>query len=58
MYVIFGECGSGVVCLNGVVVRFVQFGDIIIIIFYVFVVNEEVVYYYLIVVIMNEQNKI
>lgn len=34
MYIISGKCGSGVICLNGVVVCFVQEGDKVIIIFY------------------------
>ena len=40
-YVIEGECGSGVVCLNGAAARLVQPGDKIIIIAYCQVDAEE-----------------
>lgn len=35
IYVIVGECGSGKMCLNGVVLRLVEVGDVIIIMIYV-----------------------
>ncbi|MBE5099983.1 MULTISPECIES: aspartate 1-decarboxylase [Priestia] len=57
-YVIPGERGSGVVCLNGAAARLVQPGDIIIIISYALVANEEVAHHHPTVAIMNEQNKI
>jgi aspartate 1-decarboxylase len=40
-YVIRGERGSGVVCLNGAAARMVQVGDIVIIISYAYVTPEE-----------------
>ncbi|WP_042346450.1 aspartate 1-decarboxylase [Bacillus massiliigorillae] len=41
-YIIPGERGSGVVCLNGAAARLVQPGDIVIIISYAVLSNEEV----------------
>lgn len=35
IYVIVGERGSGKICLNGVVLRFVEVGDVVIIMIYV-----------------------
>lgn len=40
-YVIKGEAGSGVICLNGAAARLVQVGDIVIIIAYAFMDTEE-----------------
>ncbi len=40
-YVIEGECGSGVICLNGAAARLVQLGDKIIIMAYCQVSAEE-----------------
>lgn len=40
-YIIAGERGSGVICVNGAAARLVQRGDIVIIISYVYVDNEE-----------------
>ena len=40
-YVIEGECGSGIICLNGAAARLVQPGDKIIIIAYCQVDDEE-----------------
>ena len=40
-YVIRGERGSGVVCLNNAAARMVQVGDIVIIISYAYVTPEE-----------------
>lgn len=40
-YVIEGELGSGVVCLNGAAARLVQPGDIVIVIAYCLVTREE-----------------
>ena len=42
-YVIAGERGSGVICLNGAAARLVQPDDIVIIISYVMVTEEEFV---------------
>ena len=40
-YVIRGERGSGVICLNGAAARKVEVGDIVIIIAYAFMTPEE-----------------
>jgi aspartate 1-decarboxylase len=40
-YVIRGERGSGVICLNGAAARLVQVGDIVIIISYAYMTPEE-----------------
>ncbi|MBM7609344.1 aspartate 1-decarboxylase [Lysinibacillus composti] len=57
-YIIAGERGSGVICVNGAAARLVQKGDIVIIISYVYVVNEEAKGHQPTVAIMGEQNKI
>lgn len=57
-YVIPGEKGSGVVCLNGAAARLVQKGDTVIIISYALVSNEELVEFKPKVAIMNENNEI
>lgn len=57
-YVIPGERGSGVICLNGAAARLVQKDDIIIIISYALVSNEELKNYRPKVAIMNENNEI
>ncbi len=40
-YIIAGQRGSGVICVNGAAARLVQRGDIVIIISYVYVDNAE-----------------
>lgn len=40
-YVIKGERGSGIVCLNGAAARLVQVGDVVIIISYALMEREE-----------------
>ncbi|OCA90904.1 aspartate 1-decarboxylase [Bacillus sp. FJAT-27225] len=57
-YIIPGERGSGVICLNGAAARLVQEGDVVIIISYVLVPEERVVYHKPKVAIMDENNKI
>ncbi|MFJ8235203.1 aspartate 1-decarboxylase [Ureibacillus sp. NPDC094379] len=57
-YIIAGERGSGVICVNGAAARLVQKGDIVIIISYVYVMNEEAKSHQPTVAIMGEQNKI
>lgn len=57
-YVIPGERGSGVICLNGAAARLVQEGDIVIIVSYALVSNEELENHKPIVAIMNENNEI
>ena len=57
-YIIAGERGSGVICVNGAAARLVQKGDIVIIISYVYVDNKEVATHKPTVAIMGENNKI
>ncbi|MEH7331353.1 aspartate 1-decarboxylase [Neobacillus drentensis] len=57
-YIIPGERGSGVVCLNGAAARLVQPGDIVIIISYAFVAEERVSAHKPKVAIMDENNRI
>ncbi|KGR74164.1 aspartate 1-decarboxylase [Ureibacillus sinduriensis] len=57
-YIIAGERGSGVICVNGAAARLVQKGDIVIIISYVYVTNEEAIGHKPTVAIMGEDNKI
>ncbi|KGR84996.1 aspartate 1-decarboxylase [Lysinibacillus odysseyi] len=57
-YVIKGERGSGVVCLNGAAARLVQPGDIVIIMSYVLVDAEEAKHHMPKVAIMDENNHI
>jgi len=57
-YVIEGERGSGVICLNGAAARLVQPGDNVIIISYAMMSEEEAKNYQPKVVIMGENNKI
>ncbi|GAA1371878.1 MULTISPECIES: aspartate 1-decarboxylase [Peribacillus] len=57
-YVIAGERGSGVVCLNGAAARLVQPGDIVIIISYVMVSEDKLGDHRPKVAIMDEYNKI
>ncbi len=57
-YIIPGERGSGVVCLNGAAARLVQPGDIVIIISYILVSEEKVSTHRPKVAIMDENNRI
>ncbi|BCB04505.1 aspartate 1-decarboxylase [Bacillus sp. KH172YL63] len=57
-YIIPGERGSGVVCLNGAAARLVQKGDIVIIISYKLVAEEMVHDHIPKVAIMGENNTI
>lgn len=57
-YIIPGERGSGVVCLNGAAARLVQEGDIVIIISYVLVPEEKITSHRPKVAIMDENNQI
>lgn len=57
-YVIAGERGSGVVCLNGAAARLVQPDDIVIIISYVMVSEDKLGDHKPKVAIMDEKNKI
>ncbi|MGQ7276816.1 aspartate 1-decarboxylase [Brevibacillus thermoruber] len=57
-YVIEGEPGSGVICLNGAAARLVQPGDIVIIISYAMMTDEEARTHKPRVAIMDKNNKI
>lgn len=57
-YIIPGERGSGVICLNGAAARLVQVGDIVIIISYALVAEEKVAGHKPKVAIMDENNQI
>lgn len=55
-YIIAGERGSGVICVNGAAARLVQCGDIVIIISYVYVDHAEAKDHKPTVAIMGEGN--
>ncbi|MBO0958180.1 aspartate 1-decarboxylase [Neobacillus sp. MM2021_6] len=57
-YIIPGERGSGVICLNGAAARLVQEGDIVIIISYALVPEEKIQTHTPKVAIMDENNQI
>ncbi|MEH6305055.1 aspartate 1-decarboxylase [Olivibacter sp. CPCC 100613] len=57
-YVIKGERGSGIVCLNGAAARLVQVGDIVIIISYCQLPMEEARKYEPILVFPDHNNKL
>lgn len=57
-YIIPGERGSGVVCLNGAAARLVHEGDVVIIISYALVAEEKVATHQPKVALMNEHNQI
>jgi aspartate 1-decarboxylase len=57
-YIIPGERGSGMICLNGAAARLVQEGDVIIIITYAMIAEEKVKDHQPKIAIMDENNKI
>lgn len=57
-YIIAGERGSGVICVNGAAARLVQRGDVVIILSYAYVMNEEAKTHQPTVAIMNPDNTI
>lgn len=57
-YVIPGERGSGVICLNGAAARLVQPNDVVIIVSYALISESEIASHQPIVAIMNEKNEI
>jgi aspartate 1-decarboxylase len=57
-YIIPGQRGSGVICVNGAAARLVQKGDVVIIISYVLLPDEKVPSHKPKVAIMSEDNKI
>lgn len=57
-YVIPGERGSGVICLNGAAARKAEIGDVVIIISYAYMTPEEAKDYKAVTVFPDENNKI
>ncbi|RSD26522.1 aspartate 1-decarboxylase [Mesobacillus subterraneus] len=57
-YIIPGERGSGVVCLNGAAARLVHEGDVVIIISYAMVSEEKIATHQPKVALMDENNRI
>lgn len=57
-YIIAGDRGSGVICVNGAAARLVHEGDIVIIMSYAYVTNEDATTHKPTVVVLNKQNKI
>lgn len=57
-YVIKGERGSGIVCLNGAAARKAEVGDVVIIISYALMTPEEAKNYKAITIFPNELNQI
>ena len=57
-YIIKGERGSGIVCLNGACVRLAQVGDIIIIVSFAHMPLEEAKVYQPVLVFPDEDNKL
>lgn len=57
-YVISGEPGSGIICLNGAAARLVQPGDTVIIISYAWMEEKEADEYQPVVVMVGEGNRI
>lgn len=57
-YVIRGQRGSGVICLNGAAARRVEVGDVIIIISYAYMTMEEAKTFKPVAVFPNAQNQL
>ncbi|MDO4772259.1 MAG: aspartate 1-decarboxylase [Bacillota bacterium] len=57
-YVIEGERGSGVICLNGAAARLVQVGDVVIIIAYAQMDETEARHFVPKVAVLDEKNRI
>ncbi len=57
-YVIRGERGSGIICLNGAAARRAQVGDIVIIIAYAMMTPEEAKTFKPTTIFPNEQNRL
>ncbi|MBE1554137.1 aspartate 1-decarboxylase [Sporosarcina limicola] len=57
-YIIAGERGSGVICVNGAAARLVQRGDVVIILSYVYMTDEEARTHEPTVLIMDEKNAV
>lgn len=57
-YIISGERGSGVICVNGAAARLVQKGDIVIILSYAYIMDDNARDHKPTVAIMGESNQI
>jgi aspartate 1-decarboxylase len=57
-YVICGERGSGIICLNGAAARLVQPGDTVIIISYAMMTPEEALAFRPTIVMVDNNNKV
>ncbi|CDQ40647.1 MULTISPECIES: aspartate 1-decarboxylase [Virgibacillus] len=57
-YVIAGQRGSGVICLNGAAARLVQKDDVVIIVSYALLSGEELHSHRPLVAIMNDKNEV
>lgn len=57
-YVIKGERGSGVICLNGAAARLVQVGDVVIIISYALMEQQEAKAYNPLLVFPDDNNRL
>ncbi|QXE00252.1 aspartate 1-decarboxylase [Terribacillus sp. DMT04] len=57
-YVIPGESGSGVICLNGAAARLVQKGDVVIIVSYAMLSDDELIQFKPKIALMNADNTI
>lgn len=57
-YIIRGERGSGIICLNGAAARKVQKGDVIIIMSYAFMSPEEAKTFHPAIINLDETNRI
>ena len=57
-YVIKGERGSGMICLNGAAARLVQVGDILIIMAYAMLTSEEAKIFKPTVIFPDENNRV
>ncbi len=57
-YVIKGERGSGIICLNGAAARLAQVGDVVIIISYAYMSMEEGKAYQPLLVFPDENNRL
>ncbi|WP_203332796.1 aspartate 1-decarboxylase [Planococcus beigongshangi] len=57
-YIISGERGSGVICVNGAAARLVQKGDIVIILSYAYIMDDQARGHKPTVAIMDQDNSI
>ncbi|MCM3738887.1 aspartate 1-decarboxylase [Oceanobacillus luteolus] len=57
-YVIPGDRGTGIICLNGAAARLVQPDDVVIIVSYAMIAESELASFQPVVAIMNENNEI